>query len=106
MEDQYLIATEEQSVYVSIGERIYEVRIYPFRELMYCDITEGTEYVLAGRRIICNEWLLPDYVAGGDGNFRFETYDPDIEDYPWWEGFGAKFVLRAYSADEIAQMEG
>lgn len=105
MEDKYLTATEEQTAYISLGDRVFELRIYPFRSLMYCDITDGDGYVCAGKRIICNEWLLPDYEAKGVGNFRFETYIPDVEDYPWWEDFGKKFALRVYTADELDESE-
>ena len=53
---------------------------------------------------MANEWLLPNYVAEGIGNIRFETYAADKDDYVWFEGFNSKFRLVSYNADEIGAL--
>ena len=72
---------------------------------MYADISQDTTQIANGKRMIPNKWLLPNYVAEGAGNIRFETYKSDGEDYVWWEGFNVKFRLCSYTAEEIAELE-
>ena len=104
MQQQYLSVSEEQTVYVRLGGRTYKVRFYPFRELMYMDIILDEEYVVAGQRVIPNQWLIPEYLTGEYGNFRFETYEADGDDYVWWEGFNVKFRLCCYSEAEVEEI--
>ena len=105
MQQQFLSVSEEQIIYVRLGDRTYKVRLFSFRELMYIDIIWDDEYVVAGQRVMANSWLIPEYKTGNAGNFRFETYKADGDDYVWWEGFNVKFRLCCYSREEIARIE-
>ena len=60
---------------------------------MYVDISQNTYSIVSGKRVMANQWLLPNYVAEGIGNLRFETYKADGDDYVWYEGFNTKFRL-------------
>ena len=44
-------------------------------------------------------------MTGEGGNFRFETYDADKDEYVHHSGFDTKFRLCSYSAEEIDEME-
>ena len=102
---QVNLKTEEtQTVRITLGGRNYGLRIYPFRGLMYADVTRNKEYVLAGKRIMANQWVLPLYYTAGKGNFRFETYIADRNSYVWYEDFNSKFRLVIYDGEEIAEM--
>ena len=105
MDQQYLGVVEEQNLTTVIGGRLYRFRFYPFRNQMYMDLHSGEDYIFAGKRIMTNRWILPDYLAAENGNLRFETYAPDANEYVWWEGFNKKFRLVAYSYKEIKDME-
>ena len=105
MQQQFVSVSEEQTIYVRLGGRTYKVRLYSFRELTYIDVEMGGEYIIAGQRVMANRWIIPEYMAGEDGNFRFETYASDGDDYVWWEGFNKKFRLCCYSQEEIDEME-
>ena len=70
---------------------------------MYADVRIGNQYVVAGKRVMANQWILPLYVTAG-GNFRIETYAADRDDYVWYEGFNTKFRLVVYSGEEMAEM--
>ena len=103
---QYNIGQEaEVTVSVMAGNRDYYIRFYDFRDLTYCDITYGDEIIVAGKRVMANQWLIPRYMTGEGGNVRFETYEADKDEYVHHTGFDTKFRLCAYSADEIAEME-
>lgn len=97
---------EEQSMRISLGGSVYKTRIYAFRGLMYIDISRNNGYIVTGKRIMANQWLLPHYVVDSGGNFRFETYQADADDYVWYDGFNTKFRLTSYRTDELAAMEG
>lgn len=103
---EYNIGQEEEvSVSVMAGNRDYYVRFYTFRDLTYCDISYGDNIVVAGKRVMANQWLLPLYMTGEGGNFRFETYEADKDEYVHHSGFDSKFRFCSYSAEEIDEME-
>lgn len=95
---------ESQTISVGLGGKTYTFRIYHFRTLMYIDIRRGKEYLVTGKRIMSNEWIIPSYKSNYDGNVRFETYTPDKDSYVWYEGFNTKFRFVVYTADEIEGM--
>jgi hypothetical protein len=105
MTDRYLNTEEEQETTISMGGRSFRIRFYPFRNLMYMDLSDGEESVFNGKRVMANQWILPNYIAEDVGNMRFETYASDSEDYVWWAGFNTKFRLVSYTPDEIAEIE-
>ena len=102
---RYLTITEEQTATFTIGSKTFSFHFYPFRGLMYADISEGESQIANGKRVMPNAWLLPNYVAEGVGNIRFETYKSDGDDYVWWEGFNVKFRLCSYTAEELEELE-
>lgn len=97
---------EEQTFRLSLGSSVYRIRLYAFRGLMYIDISRNNGVVVMGKRIMSNQWLLPHYVVRSGGNFRFETYQADNDEYVWYTGFNTKFRLTSYRTEEIAAMEG
>lgn len=97
---------EEQNLRISLGSSVYNTRIYAFRGLMYMDISRNGEYIVAGKRVMANQWLLPHYVVDSGGNFRFETFQADRDDYVWYDGFNTKFRLTSYRTEELEAMEG
>lgn len=94
---------ESQTIRIAIGGRPYTFRFYPFRSLMYVDIMRYKDYLVAGKRIISGEWLIPPYMSNEDGNARFETWAPDRESYVWYEGFNTKFRFMVYGAEEMEE---
>ena len=96
---------EVQDTRISIGSSVYNVHLFAFRGLMYIDVMRDGEYIVAGKRIIANQWLLPHYVRKMGGNFRFETYQSDREEYVWYTGFNTKFRLTVYGSEEIDENE-
>lgn len=105
MTQKYLNVTEEQTANFMIGGRGFLLRLYPFRKLMYMDLTEGDNVIFSGKRVIQNRWILPAHIAQGVGNLRFETYPSDKNDYVWWDGFNTKFRLMVYTFDELPKDE-
>lgn len=105
MEQRYLQKEEDQSVSIQIGNRTYRFHFFPFRNLMYMDVSYRREMIIAGKRVLPNQWLLPNYIAEGRGNLRFETYKADGNDYVWWEEFNDKFRLMLYKDAEIKSLE-
>lgn len=105
MIEEWLLNEEEQNQTIPIGERVYSIRLYAFRSLMYIDIKRDDIDIITGKRVMTNAWLLPSYEAADNGNMRFETYSADKNSYVWWEDFNNKFRLCAYGADEITEME-
>lgn len=105
MEQRDIGIQEEQTLGISVNGASYTFRFYPFRNLMYMDLTQNEIDIIRGKRVIPNKWLIPNYVAEGSGNVRFETYDADGDDYVWWEGFNTKFRLMVYTDDEIKVLE-
>ena len=63
------------------------------------------EYIVAGKRVMSNQWLIPHYIKRIGGNFRFEAYESDSDDYVWYTGFNTKFRLTVYNASEIDGMD-
>ena len=102
---RFIQEIEEQEISLAINGRTFHFRFFPFRSLMYVDISRRGEAIYNAKRIISNKWLLPNYVAEGIGNIRFETYASDGDDYVWWDGFNTKFRLVSYTDDEIKAME-
>ena len=96
---------ETQEVRIPIGSSVYNIRLFPFRKLMYIDIVRDGEYIVAGKRVMANQWLIPAYIKRIGGNFRFETYDSDCDDYVWYSGFNTKFRLVVYGESEIESAE-
>ena len=90
-----------QTVSVSFGAIEYSITLYKFRSLVYFNVRRGREYVLAGKRCMTNQWMLPLYLTSGEGNLRFETYAADRESYVWPDGFNTKFRLMAYSRTDL-----
>ena len=105
MEQIYIEVQEEQTTSVSVNGMSYTLRFYPFRDLMYMDLTQNDIDIIMGKRVISNKWLIPSYVAEGTGNIRFEAYKADGDDYVWWEGFNTKFRLMVYTDEEIKELE-
>jgi hypothetical protein len=97
---------EEQRVTVSINGRMFNFRFFAFRNLMYVDISRNGEDIVLGKRVIANQWLLPNYVAEGIGNIRFDTYASDGDDYVWYDDFNVKFRLTTYTDEEVKELEG
>lgn len=105
MTERHIANVEDQTTYLSINGKSFSFRFYAFRGLMYVDITRNDENLVIGKRVIANRWLLPEYIATGIGNIRFETYKADGDDYVWYEGFNTKFRLVSYREKEIEEME-
>lgn len=105
MTQRYLEVVEEQTTSLSINGKSFTFHFFAFRNLMYVDISRNGENIVISKRIMPNRWLIPEYVATGIGNIRFETYKADEDDYVWWEGFNTKFRLVSYKADEIEELE-
>ena len=105
MTERYLNVIEDQTYNLTMGDAGFLFHFYAFRGLMYFDVKQDDEYLLAGKRVMANRWLLPTYMTGDNGNLRFETYKSDGEDYVWWEGFNEKFRLVSYTEEEIAEMD-
>ena len=105
MTERSLNIEEEQEVSISMRGGSFRIRFYPFRNLMYMDLTSRDEPIFSGKRVMANQWILPSYIAEETGNMRFETYASDSDDYVWWEGFNTKFRLVSYTPEEIAEME-
>lgn len=105
MTQRYLEVIEEQTTSLSINGKSFTFHFFAFRNLMYVDISRNGENIVISKRVMPNKWLIPEYVATGIGNIRFETYKADEDDYVWWEGFNTKFRLVSYKADEIKELE-
>ena len=105
MEERTLSVTDEQTIYIALGNDVATVRLYAFHGLMYCDIYfRKDDYLVAGQRVITGVWMMPTYTNKIYGNLRFESYDSDGDDYVWWEGFNTKFRLVTYTKEEMEQM--
>ena len=100
-----LANTTEQTLWIRIGDTSFTIRLYEFRSVTYADVKDGTDYLICGVRVLPNKWILPGIVGTDAGNFRFESYSADRDEYPVHDGFNEKFVLSYYTADEIAEME-
>lgn len=105
MTQRYIENVEDQTVNLSINGTSFVFHFFAFRSLMYVDISQNSNSIVNGKRVMANQWLLPNYVAEGIGNLRFETYKADGDDYVWYEGFNAKFRLVSYTDEEIKKME-
>lgn len=105
MTQRFLEVVEEQTTTLSINGKSFSFHFFAFRNLMYVDISRNGEYIVISKRIMPNKWLIPEYMATGIGNIRFETYKADSDDYVWWEGFNTKFRLVSYRGDEIEELE-
>lgn len=105
MTQRYIEQVEDQTVSLSINGTSFVFHFFAFRNLMYADISRMDTTVANGKRVMANQWLLPNYVAEGIGNIRFETYESDGDDYVWYDGFNTKFRLFSYTDDEIKAME-
>lgn len=105
MTQRYLSNSEEQEQTLAINGRSFHFRFFAFRNLMYVDISRNKQSIANAKRIISNQWLLPNYVAEGIGNIRFETYKADGDDYVWYDGFNTKFRLVTYTDAEIKKMD-
>ena len=102
---RFIQTIEDQVVNLAINGRTFNFHFYPFRGLMYMDVTRKGTPIYSGKRVMANQWLISHYIAEGIGNIRFETYAADDEEYVWWEGFNNKFRLVSYTDEEIKQME-
>lgn len=105
MTQRHIANVEDQTTYLSINGKSFSFRFFAFRGLMYVDVTHQDVKVVTGKRVMANRWILPEYVATGIGNIRFETYRADEDEYVWYEGFNTKFRLVSYRANEIEEME-
>lgn len=105
MTQKYLQQIPEQTAYITVYGRMFNFHFYTFRGLVYVDIKRDTNYVVSGKRVLPNVWLLPRSIAVGYGNVRFETYAADGDDYVWYDGFNKKFRLMVYSDEEIEELE-
>lgn len=100
-----ILQVEDQETTLAVNGNSFHFRFFAFRSLMYMDITRQGRDVCRAKRIMANQWLLPNYVAEGIGNIRFETYKSDGDDYVWYDGFNTKFRLTSYTDEEIKQIE-
>ena len=105
MTQQYLSNEESQTLSVSIGNLSLFGRLYAFRDLMYMDLRRNETYIFAGKRMLPNQWILPMYIAEGNGNLRFETYVADKDEYVWYDGFNDKFRLMIYTEEEVKTID-
>ena len=105
MTQRYIANSEEQELTLSINGTAFHFRFFAFRNLMYVDISRNQKSVVNAKRVMSNQWLLPNYVAEEIGNIRFETYESDGDDYVWYDGFNTKFRLVTYTDAEIKKME-
>ena len=105
MTQRFLEVVEDQTTTLSINGKSFSFHFFAFRNLMYVDISRNGENIVISKRIMPNKWLIPEYMATGIGNIRFETYKADSDDYVWWEGFNTKFRLVSYRDDEIEELE-
>ena len=105
MTERYIATTEDQTTVLSINGKSFTFRFFAFRGLMYVDISRNDVKIVTSKRIMANRWLIPEYIATGIGNIRFETYKVDRDDYVWYEDFNTKFRLVSYKASEIEEME-
>lgn len=105
MIQQFLQNIEEQNISFGVNGRSFSFRFFAFRELMYVDIERNGVKILNAKRVMANQWLLPNYIAKGIGNLRFETYKADGDDYVWYDGFNTKFRLMTYTDAEIQELE-
>lgn len=97
----YVPETQDATVWIQLGNQNYRIRLYEFRGLTYADVSTLDNGVINGHRVMTNEWILPKYLQGGNGNFRFEAYEPDAADYVHYTGYNTKFRLEAYTEDEM-----
>ena len=102
---RFIQTIEDQEVNLALNGRTFHFHFFAFRDLMYVDVSRRSMVIFNGKRVMANQWILPNYIAEGIGNIRFETYASDGDDYVWWEGFNHKFRLVSYTDDEIKQME-
>lgn len=100
----YIPKGDDVTVWVTLERQTFKLRIYLFRGLTYADISTDAGYVVVGLRVIQNQWLIPSYMSGG-GNFRFESYKSDEDDYVEPSGFNTKFRLMSYTSEEITKLE-
>lgn len=96
---------DDQQIYFTMSGIQLVIRLFVFRNQMYIDINYDNTDVVLGKRVLSNKWLLPSYIAANNGNFRFETYKSEREDYITPDGFNTKYRFMSYSATEINQME-
>lgn len=105
MTQQFLQNIEDQNISFNINGRSFFFRFFAFRALMYVDVERNGVQILNAKRVMANQWIIPNYIAEGIGNIRFETYKSDGDDYVWYEGFNVKFRLMAYTDAEIKELE-
>lgn len=106
MTQRYLQNIADQTISINIGGDEYRVRLYEFRGIMYTDIGTGKKQVVSGRRVLPNMWLLPEYEGVGKGNFRFDTYLADEEEYVHYKDFNTKYRFMVYGKNELAEGGG
>ena len=102
---RFIQTIADQTTTLAINGRSFNFHLFAFRGLMYIDISRRGEAIVTGKRVMANQWILPNYVAEGMGNIRFETYASDGDDYVWYEGFNTKFRLVSYTDAQIKEME-
>lgn len=100
----YVPSTSDTKVWISLGEKTYAVRFYEFRGATYVDVIANGETIIAGARVIANQWILPSYMEAKGGNFRFETYAFDSGSYVHYSGYNEKFRLNAYDESELKEL--
>ena len=105
MTQRFIANIEDQTTSLSINGKTFMFRFFAFRGLMYVDISRNGQDIVLAKKVMPNRWLIPEYMATGIGNIRFETYKADENDYVWYEGFNTKFRLVSYKAEEIEEME-
>ena len=103
---QYVSNERESDFYFNIAPELFVCRVYEFNGLMYMDVSVDDERLVAGKRVVQNEWILPEYLGRRLGNFRFETSEADRDSYPNYEGFNEKFKLAVYSPVEFSDAVG
>ena len=104
--EQYLVKKARQTVWITIKSTTFEISLFPINSVMYISVrTSPNDVIVASRRIVANEWLLPSYKVISSGNFRFEVYSADADEYVWYDGFNDKFRFCWYTNEEIAEME-
>ena len=102
---RFIQTIEDQTITLAVNGKSFSFHFFAFRGLMYVDVKRRGEFILAAKRVMANQWILPNYIAEGIGNIRFETYASDGDDYVWYDGFNVKFRLVSYTDAQIKQIE-
>ena len=105
MKTYSLANIDDLTTILQLGREVFTVRLYGFRDITYADVLQNNEYIVAGKRVMIGDWILPKYLVSEFGNVRFEAYSSDSDEYVWYTGYNTKFRLVSFTANEIKAME-